>query len=183
MSKFVLHGGFNKDKGYIKDEFFQNALQDTPAEVKIFLVFFAETEEHLQLRIEQCMGQFNNNKGLKNLEFKMASEENFLEGCAWADVIFLSGGRTPNLLESLNKFQNLRQILQDKIIVGDSAGVNALGRFFYSRRSKEIGEGLGILPFKVVAHYVDGTPNPLADIEPNLETVFLNEYQTEVFYI
>src|SRR3989344_1012906 len=178
-TKYILHGGFDKNKEYIRDEFFQEVLRDTPdtpADVKIFLVFFAEPKEYLQLRIEQCKGQFNNNKGLKNLEFKMAFEENFLEGCAWADVIFLSGGRTVNLIESLKKFQNLRQILKDKIIAGDSAGVNVLGRFFYSRKTKEISEGFGILPFKIVVHYEDGAPNPLADIEPKLETLFLHEY-------
>ena len=121
MTKFILHGGFDKNKEYIRDEFFQEILRDTPADVKIFLVFFAELEEYLQLRIKQCKGQFNNNKGSRNLKFKMASGENFLEGCAWADVIFLSGGRTVNLLESLKKFQNLSQIFKGKIIAADSA--------------------------------------------------------------
>jgi len=181
MTKFILHGGFDKNKEYIRDEFFQEALRDTPADVKIFLVFFAELEEYLQLRIEQCKGQFNNNKGSKNLEFKMASEENFLEGCAWADVIFLSGGRTINLIESLKRFQNLKQVFKDKIIVGDSAGVNVLGRFFYSKKTKEINKGLGILPFKFIVHYSDDMGNPLADVEPNLEALFLREYETKVF--
>ena len=69
-TKYILHGGFDKNKEYIRDEFFQEVLRDTPdtpADVKIFLVFFAEPKEYLQLRIEQCKGQFNNNKGLKNL--------------------------------------------------------------------------------------------------------------------
>jgi peptidase E len=181
MTKFILHGGFDKDKEYIKDEFFQEALRDTPADVKIFLVFFAEPEEYLQLRIEQCKGQFNNNKGSKKLEFKMASEENFLEECAWADVIFLSGGRTVNLLESLKKFQNLSQVFEGKIIVGDSAGANALGHSFYSRKTKAINEGLGILPFKIIVHYADDMGNPLSEVEPNLDTVLLHEYETKVF--
>jgi peptidase E len=183
MTKFVLHGGFDKDKEYIRDEFFRNALEDTPDKVKIFLVFFAELKEYLELRIEQCKGQFEKNKGSKNLEFKIASEENFLEGCAWADVIFLSGGRTVNLIESLKKFPNLRQIFKDKIIVGDSAGVNALGRFFYSRKTKETNKGLGILPFKIIVHYADDMGNPLLKIEPNLETLLLREYETKVCYL
>ncbi len=182
MTKFVLHGGFDKNIGYIKDEFFSEALRETPTDVKIFLVFSAELKEYLELRIEQCKGQFNKNKGLKNLEFKMASEENFLEGCAWADVIFLSGGRTVNLLEGFKKFQNLSQIFEGKIIVGDSAGANVLGHSFYSRKTKEISKGLGILPFKIIVHYTDDIGNPLSEIEPNLETLFLREYETKVFH-
>lgn len=181
MTKFILHGGFDKNIEYIRDEFFLEALKDTPTDVKIFLVFFAESEEYLQLRIKQCKELFNKNKGSKNLEFKMASEENFLEGCAWADVIFLSGGRTLKLLEKLKKFQNLSQIFKGKIVSGDSAGVNALGHYFYSKKTKEINEGLGILPFKIIVHYTDDMGNPLSEVEPNLDTVLLREYETKVF--
>jgi peptidase E len=182
-TKFILHGGFNKEKGYIQDEFFQNVLQETPVDVKIFLVFFAELEKYLQLRIEQCKEQFNKNKGLKNLEFKLASEENFLEGCAWADVIFLSGGSTINSIESLKKFQNLREVFKGKTIAGDSAGVNVLAQFSYSRKTKVTNEGIGVLPFKIVVHYTDDMGNPLEQTKPELETIFLREYETKVFNI
>ncbi len=181
MTKYILHGGFDKNISYIKDEFFQEALKDTPTDVKIFLVFFAEFEEYLELRMKQCKDQFENNKDSKNLEFRMATKENLLEGCAWADVIFLSGGRTKNLLDSLKKFQNLSQVFKDKIIVGDSAGANALGHSFYSRKTKEINEGLGILPFKIIVHYSEDMGNPLSKVEPNLDTVLLHEYETKVF--
>jgi peptidase E len=183
MTKFVLHGGFDKNISYIKDEFFQQVLKDTPENIKIFLVFFAESDEYLELRIKQCKDKFENNKGSKNLEFKMATEENFLDGCIWADVIFLSGGRTAKLMEILKKYKDIGQVFSGKTIAGDSAGVNVLAQFSYGKNSKEIKEGLRILPFKVVVHYIDGDSNPLVDIEPNLETLFLREYETKVFYI
>ena len=110
----------------------------------------------------------------------MATEENFLEGCDWADVIFLSGGRTVNILNVLKKFQNLDQVFKDKIIAGDSAGANALGHSFYSRKTKEINAGLGIIPFKIIVHYAEDMGNPLAEIEPDFETLQLHEYETKV---
>src|SRR5689334_342700 len=127
MTKFVLHGGFNKDKGYIKDEFFQEALKDAPTDVKILLVFFAEFEKYLELRIKQCKDQFEKNKGSKAVHFKMASGGNFTEGCAWADVVFLSGGRTVNLFEKLENIPNLKELFDKKTVAADSAGVNVLG--------------------------------------------------------
>jgi len=181
MTKFVLHGGFDKNISYIKDEFFQETLRDTPPDVKIFLVFFGELDEYLELRIKQCKDQFENNKGSKNLDFKMATEENFLEGCAWADVIFLSGGRTIKLIEKLKKFENLKQIFDKKTVVGDSAGVNVLGEIFYSKKTKEISKGLGILPFKIVVHYTEDMGNPLAEINSEVKTLFLHEYEIKVF--
>lgn len=184
MTKFILHGGFNKEKGPVQenDKFFQEMLKDTPLDVKILLVYFAEKEEKVQLRIEQDKEQFNKNRGLKNLHFKVAAEETFIQDCTWADLIYLHGGRTVKLMGVLNKYQNLAQVFSEKIIAGDSAGANALGYLFYSKNSKEIGEGLKIIPFKVVVHYLDGAPNPLVDIQPELETLFLHEYETVVKY-
>jgi len=181
MTKYILHGGFDKNISYIKDEFFQETLKDTRDNVKIFLVFFAEFDEYLELRIKQCKDQFENNKGSKNLEFKMATEENFLEGCAWADVIFLSGGKTTKIIDKLKKFENLERVFDNKIVAGDSAGANVLSQVFYSRKSKEITKGLGIIPFKIIVHYTEDMGNPLEEIEPNFETLFLHEYETKEY--
>ncbi len=181
MTKYILHGGFDKNISYIKDEFFKQTLKDTRDNVKIFLVFFAEFDEYLDLRIKQCKDQFENNKGSKSLEFKMATEENFLDGCAWADIIFLSGGKTTKILEKLEKFKNLKQIFDNKIVAGDSAGANVLSQLFYSRKSKEITKGLGVIPFKIIVHYTEDMGNPLAEIEPNFETLFLHEYETKEY--
>jgi peptidase E len=135
----------------------------------------------VEIRIEQDKVSFNKNKGSKNLVFKVASKEEFIKDSEWADIIYLHGGRTSKLMEILNTYQNLDQVFKDKIIGGDSAGANALGELFYSKNSKEIGEGLKILPFKIVVHYEDGIPNPLEQIKPELETIFLHEYEIKVF--
>ncbi len=184
MTKFILHGGFNKEKGPVQedDEFFKETLKDAPENTKILLVYFAEREEMVQLRIEQDKEQLTKNQGSKKLDLRIASEETFIQDCKWADVIYLHGGRTVKLMEVLKKFQNLGQVFYGKIIAGDSAGANALGQLFYSKGSKEIGEGLRILPFKTIVHHADGTLNPLENMEPNLETLFLREYETKVFY-
>ena len=185
MTKFILHRGFSKEKGLVQEdnEFFQKILEDTPEDIKLLLVYFAEREERIELRIEQDKESFNKNKGSKNIQFKIASEENFIKECKWADVIYLHGGKTVRLMEVLKKYQNLENVFLEKIIAGDSAGANVLGQLFYSKNSKEISEGLRILPYKIVAHHIDGNLNPLKDTEPNLETIFLKEYETKVFYI
>ena|SRR3989344_3504587 len=185
MTKFVLHGGFNKEKGFVQedDEFFKEILKSTSGDVKILLVYFAEREDIVGLRIDQDQQQFNKNKELKNLQFKVASEEAFVTDCAWADVIYLHGGRTIKLMEVLKKYQNLERVFSERIIAADSAGVNVLGQLSYSKNSKEIRQGLKVLPYKIVVHYTDGAPNPLAHIEPSSETIFLHEYETKVVYL
>lgn len=184
MTKFILHGGFSIEKfpAQEDDNFFQEILKDKQDDVKILLVYFAERDDMVSLRIEQDKESFNKNKGSKKLEFKIASEENFVVECKWADIIYLHGGRTIKLMEKLEKFGNIEQIFSSKTIVGDSAGVNVLAQFSYGKNSKEIKEGFRILPFKVVVHYIEGDTNPLEKIEPDIETVFLREYETKVFY-
>jgi peptidase E len=184
-TKLILHGGFSKDRGPVQedDEFFREIFKDTEEEVKLLGVYFAEREEMLQLRMEHDQVQFTKNSDSKKIDFRVASEKTFEADCAWADIIYLHGGHTAKLMEALKKYSNIKELLSTRIIAGDSAGANVLAKFFYSKNSKVIGEGLGILPFKLVVHYEKGTPNPLGEIEPELETVFLQEYETKVFYL
>ena len=184
MNKFILHGGFSIEKfpAQEDDNFFQEILKDIQEDVKILLVYFAEREDMVSLRIEQDERSFDKCRGSKKLEFKVASPESFLEDCKWANVIYLHGGRTAKLMDKLEKYKNIKQIFSGKTIAADSAGVNVLAQISYGKNSKEIKEGLKVLPFKVVVHYIDGDSNPLRDIEPNLETVFLKEYETKSIY-
>jgi peptidase E len=142
MTKFVLHGGFNKEKGFIKGDFFREMLKGAPVNAKVLLVYFAEGDEMRPLRIEQGKNQFEKNKGLKDIEIKIALSDSFIEECKWADVIFFSGGQTMRLMEALKVYSGLTDVLKDKIIGGDSAGANALGELFFSKNAQEIGEGL-----------------------------------------
>ncbi len=185
MTKYVLHGGFSAEKfpAQEDDAFFQEILKDAPDNAKVLLVYFAERDEMVELRIEQDKASFNKNKSSKKVEFRVATQENFLEDCRWANVIYLHGGRTIRLMEKLSIFKNIEELFLNKIVAADSAGVNTLAQVSYGKNSKEIKEGLKILPFKTVVHYIDRDPNPLIDVEPTLDTVFLREYETKVFNI
>ncbi len=181
-NKFILHGGFSQGVKQQDDAFFKEVLEDTPDVTKILLVYFAESPDKVQLRTGQDMEEFDANKGSRELKFKVASETTFEQDCAWADVIYLHGGKTVKLMESLSKYSNISQILSGKIVAADSAGAHVLGELFYSKNSKVVGNGLGILPLKISAHYEEGTPNPFADLQPEVETLLLSEYETRVIY-
>lgn len=181
-TKYILHGGFNKVNGPVQenDEFFREMLNIGKDNVKVLLVYFAESPEKIEMRIEQDCEQLTKNQGSKKLDIRIASEESFISDCQWADVVYLHGGRTVRLMAVLDKFNDLEEVFSCKVIAGDSAGANALGKLFYSKSSGEIGEGLGILPNKILVHYVDGAPDPLADKLPELETIILHEYEFKV---
>lgn len=182
-TKYILHGGFSAGVKQQNDLFFQEILRDLPTDAKVLLVYFAELDEKVQLRTIQDSEEFNANKGSKNLSFRVTTEETFKEDCAWADAIYLHGGKTVKIMQMLSKYQNLAEMFSDKTVAGDSAGANVLAKFFYSRNSKLIREGLGVLSLKIVAHYEAGTANPLAETEPGLPTVLLSEYEMKIITI
>lgn len=180
---YILHGGFNKDAGIQKDDlFFKEILNYAPKETKILLVYFAENAERVEKRKADDLEQFNNNKDDKTISFDTAKEETFLQQAQASDVIYLHGGHSAKLLEALKKFNNLKNIFAGKIVAGDSAGANVLTAVFYSNKIG-ISEGFGLIPIKIITHYLEENRNKLDQIKPELETLFLPEYETKVFVI
>lgn len=179
-TKYILHGGFQKGP-QANDSFTKEILKTAPQESNILLVYFAERPEAISTRNEEDLAQFNKNKGNKILHFQTANEENFIEQIKWADIIYLHGGRTLRLLETLKKFPNFGESIKAKIVAGDSAGANALTISFYSRSADSVFDGLSILPIKLICHYSDEYKNIFKDETPNTKIIFLPEYQFKVF--
>lgn len=182
---YILHGGFAKDGGVgiqKDDPFFKEVLSYAPKEAKILLVYFAEDAERVEKRNADDLEQFNNNKGDRTLSFDTAKEETFLQQAQTADVIYLHGGHSGKLLEALKKFDDLKNMFAGKIVAGDSAGANVLASFFYSK-TMGISEGFGLVPMKIITHYLEENRNKLDQVKPELETLFLSEYETKVFVI
>jgi peptidase E len=180
-SKIILHGGFRKGEIQENDKFFREMLKDTPHELNLLLVYFAEKVEKISDRIEQDKSQFNKNSSDKIINYKVATVGTFLNDVGWADVVYLHGGKTAKIMETLNNYSGLRELFSSKIIAGDSAGANALCAYYFSKNSQKIGQGLGILPIKLVPHFEKGKEDPFIDFETGLETVLLSEYEMRIF--
>jgi len=75
-------------------------------------------------------------------------------------------------------FQNL---LDGKIVAGESAGANVWGRYFYSPSADSIGEGLGYLPVKIIPHYIEQYEGKLDGVGKDLVKLYLPEYEYKVF--
>jgi peptidase E len=181
-TKFILHGGYAKGVKQEDDLFFSEVLSTAPREAKILLVYFAEDNERVAERTKDDIEQFEKNKGDRSLSFETATEELFPEQANTADVIYLHGGHSKKLLDALEQFPGLKKAFAGKIVAGDSAGANVLAAAFYSK-SIGVQEGLGIIPIKIISHYLEENKNKLADIKPDLETLFLPEFELKTFII
>lgn len=181
-TKFILHGGFTKGKtGEDNSKFYTEILKDAPEGAKVLLVCFAKDEERVPEATKKVMGEFERNKGQKKINFEIASEKSFIEQTKSADVIYLHGGTTFKLLGALKKFPNIKELFNGKIIAGESAGANVLGKFFYSPNADKIDGGLGFLPVKIIPHYSEKYKGKLDNVGQDLELLALPEYEYKVF--
>lgn len=183
-TKFILHGGFKP--GQVEEDnskFYSEILKDAPEKVKILLVCFAKDIERVPSATTKVMAEFNKSKWQKENTFEIASEESFVEQLKSADIVYLHGGRTLKLLDTLKRFPSLKELFIGKIVAGESAGANVLAKFCYSPNADEVIEGLGILPIKIIPHYLKEYKGKLDGVGQELETLFLPEYQFKVFMV
>lgn len=181
-TKYVLHGGFIPAQKQENDAFFTETLKETPKRTKILLVYFAKEPDRVALNRAEDVEQFSKNSGTRELSFEVANNRSFPEQIEKADIIYLHGGHTGKLLNELRKFKNLEELFMGKIIAGDSAGANVLCAAFYSLRIGA-GEGLSIIPIKIICHFSEENKDKMRQIKPNLETLFLRELQFKVFVL
>ena len=183
-TKFILHGGFNPKATIQEDDsFFNEILKDTPSNPKLLLVYFAKEVDRIQKNMNEDIVQFTKNSNGRNISFELAEEEKFLEQIPSADVIYLHGGSTKKILETIVKFSNLDELFKGKIVAADSAGVNAISKYCYSQRGGIL-RGVGIIPYKIICHYTEELKDKIEELnkyDNNLELLLLKELETKVF--
>jgi peptidase E len=184
-TKFILHGGFTPKSIQENDPFFKEILKSAPDNSKILLVYFAKELDRITSNKQEDILQFEKNKGNKVLSFEIANKNIFLEQIKKSDVIYLHGGSTVKLLDTLKKFSSLKESFEGKIIAADSAGTNSISCYCYSNMADVILEGVGIIPFKTICHYSDKHKRIVDNFnkyDNKLKLLLLREYQYQVFY-
>ena len=181
-TKYILHGGAAQIINTENDPFYAEILRDTPDNLKILLVYFANDPAKNEERKKGNMEQFNRVKGNKKIEFEIAEEKNFFEQIRNSDIIYIRGGSTPVLIESLSKFDNLEKYFEGKIVSGESAGMNVLAKYCFSKSGGGLATGLGILGVKTISHF-DGVKgiSEMEKVGSELEKVYLHEFEYKVF--
>jgi len=150
-SIFVLCGGYEwkSEKAMNKlCEFITNKFNNP----KILDVWFAMEEERYK-KYDDIFIEIYQKNGILN-ERKIATKENFIEECKWADVINIHGGSSDLLFPIMNEY-DLSVLNEDKIVIGSSAGAKFLSSYSPNWNGKGLRKGSSILPLNVVVHYGD----------------------------
>ena len=158
---FYLHGGSASPDTEKNKKFYQAF---TSVGKKILIVPFSQGtekdipfgEEEERQFYEKWMNIILRYNLDKQLEFECANRDisTLIDQIKHADILFFCGGKTDKHLEVMDKIEGLKELLQDKVIVWNSAGVAMRSKAYYRARaaSEEVMEGNGFLPIKIMVH-------------------------------
>ena len=150
-SIFILCGGYEW-KSEIKMKKLAKFTLNRFQKPKILDVWFAMKEEKY-IKYDNIFEEiYKNNEML--FERKIATQQNFIEECKWADVINIHGGSSDLLFPLMQKY-DLSVLYEDKIVIGSSAGAKFLSSYSPNWNGKGLRKGSEILPLNVIVHYGD----------------------------
>ena len=188
MTKYFLHGGYEDRDNEENTRFFKNLVGKLAQNATVLLVLFARPESDWSEKSEKLIRMFSKVSGDKNMQFVIANAETdeFLKQLKKADLVYLRGGNTQMLREALEQVGDLRRLFEGKIIAGSSAGAYLLSKYYYTRSLGEFVEGFGLVPVKVMCHFVpemEAKVEEFKDFEEDLPVVMLKDYAFEVFEV
>ena len=129
MTKYILHGGYERKDNELNNSFYREIAEDLPASATLLLVYFASEDEDQEATFKEQANRIREIVG-KDLNIELASEGKFLEQVEQADAVHFRGGNTPKLLSVLRRYPELPTLLRTKKVVsGSSAGAYALAKY------------------------------------------------------
>jgi cyanophycinase-like exopeptidase len=185
MTKYILYGG-GCDLKPAKLSFLRELTLGFSHTVHLLLVYFARPESEFVESTAIDQADIFNQSETDKIEFMTANIQDFAAQTDWADVVYFAGGDTQRLYQSLFNIPKLSTLIKDKVIAGSSAGVHVLAAQYYSKSSRAVDDGFGLLPLKILCHYDSKTDasiiTTLSNQKKQLPLLALAEYQWVTFY-
>ena len=153
MTKYILLGGYLAKARDGGKSFADELVKGYGVAPKILLCLFARSSETWQETFEKESSAFRAYLPDKKLNIELADPVMFSQQVRWADAIYLRGGITNTLVEELRKSPDWTSELDSKTLAGSSAGADAIATYHYNLDTQAVGNGLGLLPIKMVPHW------------------------------
>jgi len=185
MTKYILHGGNTTDINEDNNSFFRAMTEKLEGQVRVLLVYFAREEEITDEFINEDKRRFLENSENKELVFEVAEQEKLVKQIRESQVIYIRGGCMRPLHEKLSNIQNFKDLFEDKIVGGSSAGCYILAKYYWDNDKKKFAEGLGLLPIKSICHYQpedDVIINEFPQNSSTLPLLVLPDYKWVIFF-
>lgn len=167
MTKYVLNfGGLGNSSDGAK-RFFAELVKGQGKSPRILMCFFAQPRGEWEKRFESYTEAFDEfmPAGV-NAVYEMALPESFQEQVAGSDVVYCHGGDDHLAMYWFDKF-GVPDIWEGKVVGTNSATTHALAKHFWTCDWRQLDDGLGILPIKVIAHFESdfGSDDPRGPID------------------
>lgn len=181
--KIYLHGGRSSFESNENRSFRQKLASEIRANSNMLMCYFASEESNWNDFFNKDSELFL--REFPELQMTLAKRDTFEEQVSNTSLLFLSGGDSFLLIESLKAYPNFPSFIRDKVVVGVSAGACALSKYFYSNDEKRVAEGLGILNVKVYCHYkpeLDANVEELKSFKEELPIITLPEHHSVIIF-
>jgi peptidase E len=148
----ILAGGNDRTtEGYAK-HLEDELVKYISSRPKILSCFFSAPENEWPTKYQNWKEWFTTNFSF-DFEYDYAQKATFLQQIDEADIIYLHGGNTQLLFDSLPNVDDLKRHLEGKVVVGSSAGANTLSKDYWSSSRAVPAHGLGIVDVNIMVHY------------------------------
>lgn len=159
MVKFVLLGGYAHKASDGGRAFYRELVAGYPSP-RVLMCYFARPIEQWEKTFAEDILTFASCLDGAGPNFVLARKEEFIEQLKEADVLYLKGGDTKMLADSLASSPGWEKLLTGKCCAGTSAGAEVIAKYSYNLDYLSFYEGMGLLPVKILVHYrSDYLPN------------------------
>ena len=178
MTKYVLNSGGLRNEPEKAKKFLAEVLNGLGDKPHMLMCHFAQPRGEWEEKFRELQRTFDKWYP-ENIEAttELALPESFQKQIEGADALYLHGGDDDLVGDLLRQFDILR-IWDGKVVATNSASSHALAKHFWSCDSRRLGDGLGILPIKFLAHYQSeyGSDDPRGPIDWERALEILKNY-------
>jgi peptidase E len=183
MPKYILHGGNTSTPNDLNSNFFKEITNELKNGDTILIVYFARKKEDYQKCFEQEKNNFLKAAPEKEFNLIVADEKNFIKQLKQAQTVYIRGGETLLLINTLKNYPEFIELLAEtKVVAGSSAGAYALARYYYSHSQNTVLEGLGVVPVAIRCHFKGegDIREELIKVAKGLKVVLLDDCEFEI---
>ena len=178
MTKYVLNSGGIKNAPNLKREFHRELVKNLGNNPKFLLCNFAQGREYWEAKFRDYSDAIS--KDLPDSvspSFALAMPDTFARQCSEADIIYFHGG-DDHLIQYWMRQFDLLELFKDKVVATNSASSNLLVTHYWTCDWRQCGDGLGMLPIKLIPHYNSafGDDDPRGSIDWEQAKRELEEY-------
>lgn len=153
MTKYIIHGGFEKTGCSNTGEFFDEVLEPLNSGDTILFILFHHSGSS-DVLLKKNLDNIKQSAQDKYIKVLVANRDDILDKLKQTDCLFMRGGSTYDLYDNMRKFPGIKEeIMKKKVVVGISAGVYVLCKYFHSLSENKVDKGFGILDMIPECHF------------------------------